>query len=135
MARVAEQLVGNFNTQNLANTAWAFSTTGESDVPLFMAIARVARAGDFKPQELANTAWAFATAGQSHAQLFTAWASATAGQSDIQLFTAFRKKLGGYFLVMVPDSTLAQLQVITLLVRENLKRPGAFVHGHFHCII
>ena len=61
LAREVEQRVGDFNQQNLANTAWAFATLGHSDVQLFTALAREAerRVGDFNPQELANTAWAF----------------------------------------------------------------------------
>ena len=31
-AAVAEQCVGDFNMQNLANTAWAFATEGQLDV-------------------------------------------------------------------------------------------------------
>ena len=69
MARVAERRVGDFNAQNLANTAWAFATAGQSDAQLFMVFARMAeqRMGDFNTQGLANTAWAFATAGQPDA--------------------------------------------------------------------
>ena len=75
-ARAAERRLGDFNVQNLANTAWAFATLGQADVQLFMALAREAgrRVGDFNPQELANTAWAFATLEHVHAQLFMALA-------------------------------------------------------------
>ena len=63
----AERRVGDFKTQNLANTVWAFATAGQSDVQLFKTLAWVAErhVGDFNAQGLANTAWAFATAGQS----------------------------------------------------------------------
>ena len=56
--------MGDFNAQGLANTAWAFATTGQSDGQLFMVLARAAGwfVGDFNAQELSNTAWAFATA-------------------------------------------------------------------------
>ena len=69
LARAAEQQVGDFNAQGLANTAWAFATAGQSDALLFMMLARAAErsVGDLSAQELANTAWAFATAGQSDA--------------------------------------------------------------------
>ena len=57
--------MGDFNVQNIANTAWAFATVGQSDAQLFKALAREAerRMGDFKPQSISNTAWAFATVG------------------------------------------------------------------------
>ena len=66
LARTAEQRVGDFTLQELANTAWAFATVGQSDAQLFTALAREAerRVVDFNPQELANTAWAFATLSQ-----------------------------------------------------------------------
>ena len=43
--------LGDFNTQNLANTAWSFATLGQADVQLFMALAREAkqRVGEFMP--------------------------------------------------------------------------------------
>ena len=68
----AEQRVGDFSAQGLANTAWAFATAGQSDALLFMTLARASErhVGDFSAQELANTAWAFAIAGQSDALLF-----------------------------------------------------------------
>ena len=74
MARKAEGHAGDFSQQGLANTAWAFATVGQSDVQLFMALAKEAeqRVGDFNVQDLANTAWAFATASQCYAQLFAA---------------------------------------------------------------
>ena len=62
LAREAERRMGNFNPQDLANTAWAFATLGQPGLD------------DFNRQELANTAWAFATLGQADAQLFTALA-------------------------------------------------------------
>ena len=60
LARAAERRLGEFNGQELANTAWAFATASESDAQVFAALARAAerRLGDFNVQELANTAWA-----------------------------------------------------------------------------
>ena len=65
MATVAEQHMGDFNMQELANTAWAFASAGQHVVSLFAALATAAerRVGDFNVQALANTAWAFAKAG------------------------------------------------------------------------
>ena len=70
LALAVEQRVSDFNTQELANTAWAFATAGQSDAQLFAALARAVeqRVSDVNMQELANTAWAFATAGQLDAQ-------------------------------------------------------------------
>ena len=56
---VHEQAGGN-NMKSLANTVWAIATSGQSDVQLFMAFAKVAErcVGDFNTQDLANAAWA-----------------------------------------------------------------------------
>ena len=35
LAKEVERRVGELTTQNLANAAWAFATTGRSDKPLF----------------------------------------------------------------------------------------------------
>ena len=109
--------MGDFNVQELANTAWAFATASQPDAQLFAALARAAELclGDFKVQDLASTAWAFATvatASQSDYELFaalaraaelwlgdfnvqdfvnTAWAFAMASQSDAQLFAALAR--------------------------------------------
>ena len=60
LARTAEWRLGDFNVQELANTAWAFATASQPDAQLFAALARRAewRLSDFNVQELANTAWA-----------------------------------------------------------------------------
>ena len=62
LATAAEQRASNFNTQNLANTAWAFAQARQLDTQLFMVLAKVSewRVGSFTTQNLANTAWAFA---------------------------------------------------------------------------
>ena len=51
--------MGGFNSQNPANTAWAFATLGQQDAQLFTELAREAkrRMGNFNLQDLANTAW------------------------------------------------------------------------------
>ena len=71
MARAAGWHIDEFNSQNLANTAWAFATTGRSDPQLFVVLARASeqRIGEFSAQNLANTAWALATAGELDAEL------------------------------------------------------------------
>ena len=57
--------MGDFNAQDLANTAWAFATAGQSEAQLFSALAMSAeqRLGDFNARVLANTAWVLATMG------------------------------------------------------------------------
>ena len=71
LARVVEQHVTNSHPQGLANTAWAFATTGRSDPQLFIVLVRASeqRIGEFSVQNLANTAWALATAGELDAEL------------------------------------------------------------------
>jgi hypothetical protein len=68
----------DFNSQELANTAWAFATAGHAAQALLDAIAAVAvpRLREFNPQGLANTAWAFATAGHAAPALLDAIAAA-----------------------------------------------------------
>ena len=72
----------DFNSQDLANTAWAFATVGHKDERLYSTLAAAAqqRMRDFNSQELANTAWVFVTVGHlvghKEERLFTAWAAA-----------------------------------------------------------
>ena len=42
LATAAEQRMGNFNSQILANAAWAFATAHQSDASLFAALATAA---------------------------------------------------------------------------------------------
>ena len=51
IATAAEQRMGNFNQQELANTAWAFGTSGPKYASLFAALATAAeqRMGDLNP--------------------------------------------------------------------------------------
>ena len=74
----AEWRTRDFNSQALANTAWAFATVGHKEEPLFMVLASAAeqQMRDFDSQNLANTAWAFATVGCKEERLFTALAAA-----------------------------------------------------------
>ncbi len=64
----------DFDSQNLANTAWSFATVGHKEARLFTALAAAAerRMRDFNSQALANTAWAFAVMGHSDEQLVRA---------------------------------------------------------------
>ena len=76
MADAAEQRMRNFNSQNLANTAWAFAMVDHMHERLFTAFVTAVKwhIRDFNSQEHAITAWAFATAGHRDEQLFTALA-------------------------------------------------------------
>ena len=101
--------LGEFNSQNLCNTAWAFATVGHASPALFDGVAKVAvgRLGEFNTQDLSNTAWAFARVGHASPALFdgvaraavgrlgefnsqnlsnTAWAFATVGHAPPALF-------------------------------------------------
>ena len=71
MGRVAEQSIGAFNAQKLANMAWAFAKADELDVPLYVTMGRAAERciGVFNMQDFANTVWAFAVAGELAASL------------------------------------------------------------------
>ena len=50
--------MGDFDPQDLGNTAWAFAKAGQNDALLFAALTTAAerRMGDFNVQNLANTA-------------------------------------------------------------------------------
>ena len=56
--------------------AWAFASTGQSNPPLFAALARAVKwhMDDYELQGLANVVWAFATAVQTDEALFAALA-------------------------------------------------------------
>ena len=118
--------LGEFNSQALANTVWAFAKSRQASPELFDAIsAEAMRRGlaDFNPQELSNTAWAFANAGHASLERFnliaaeavrrrlagfneqdlanTAWAFASAGHASRELFNAIsaeavRRRLGDF---------------------------------------
>ena len=56
-----------FNTQNMANTLWAYATLGrEPGAGMMSALEGQAEAltGTFKAQEVANTLWAYAKMGR-----------------------------------------------------------------------
>ena len=58
LARAAEHRLGEFNPQELANTAWAFAKLRHLHEKLATALARAAerRVGELNLQDLANTA-------------------------------------------------------------------------------
>merc|ERR1712151_1233762 len=62
------------NSQNIANTVWAFATLNGPAPKLFDAVAHEAleRLGEFNSQDIANTVWAFATLNRPAPKLFDA---------------------------------------------------------------
>ena len=65
LMKAAERCMCDFNSQELANAAWAFAMADQSDASLFAALTTAAEQlmCDFNSQQLANAAWALATAG------------------------------------------------------------------------
>ena len=70
--------MGNFNPQNLGNTAWAFASAGRNDALFFAALATAVeqRMGDFNSQELAITAWAVAMVAETGTSFLPTWPTA-----------------------------------------------------------
>ena len=65
--------MGEFNSHDLANISWAFSTASISAPALYEAAgAAPSKIGEFTPQALANITWAFSTAGISAPALYKA---------------------------------------------------------------
>ena len=85
--RAAELRVGDLNMQNLANTAWAFAATKQSDAQLFAALAVAAQhlMCDFNALELANIAWAITIVSWSDALIFM---SRVLSSADVELGSA-----------------------------------------------
>ena len=54
LATSAKQRMGDFNSQGLANVAWAFATESQNDASLFAAVAITAEQwmGSFSPADL-----------------------------------------------------------------------------------
>ena len=54
LATAAKQRMGDFNSQGLANVAWAFATEGRNDTSLFAAVAIASEQcmGNFSPADL-----------------------------------------------------------------------------------
>ena len=84
IAYKASRRIRDFNSQDMANTAWAFARAGVAALDLFDAIASAAprRIAEFKSQELANTAWAFAAVDVAAPMLFAAIAAETPRRID-----------------------------------------------------
>lgn len=108
VARAMETRRGEFDSQGLANMAWAYVTAGHATPALLDCIAvEAAHLREFNPQELTNIAWAYAKAGHAAPVLFrrieanaarrlreftsqnlanTVWAYAKAGHAAPALF-------------------------------------------------
>merc|ERR1711990_285486 len=74
LAAAAVNRIGQFNTQGIANTAWAFAKLSFIHEPFFnvIASASLAKTKQFDPQGLANIAWSMATIAMSDEPLLTA---------------------------------------------------------------
>ena len=60
LERRAEAISGKFNSQDIANTLWAFVTDGAEAI-----------SGEFKSKNVANSQWAFATMGTKPGERMT----------------------------------------------------------------
>ena len=83
LAAAAGQRIRDFNSQSIANIAWAFVTAAldrvahkEEQLLPTLAVVAEQRMRDFNSQSIANTAWVFATVGHKDEWLFTASAAA-----------------------------------------------------------
>jgi len=74
VAAEAPNKIATFESQELANMVWAYSTAGIDAPALFEAVASESskNIATFTPQALANTVWAYATAGVEAPALFEA---------------------------------------------------------------
>ena len=85
MALEAEVRVSEFNAQDSATTAWAFTLLGQHDEKPFTALALEAevRVSEFNARIIVSTAWAFAMLGRRK----------NAGETLYDLFGTFYKKV------------------------------------------
>ena len=111
----------DFNSQNLANTAWAFATVGHKDERLFSTLAAAAerRTMDFNSQNLANTAWAFATAGHKDERLFSTLAAAAEQRAALVRKGSCRVCCKP---ILTDELGLARRCILPFLVRVGLSR-------------
>jgi len=138
---VAGPRLNEFNSQDLANTVWAFATAGVEAPQLFEGIAAEtgSRLKEFNSQNLANMAWAFATAGVEAPELFEAiaaeavsrlnefdsqglaniaWALACFNCLDLMSVEALLRRLAEVSAALC-DVSLSQLHQFVLFLRMN----------------
>jgi hypothetical protein len=84
----AEAISGEFNSQEVANTLWAYATMGRKPGERVMRLLEgraEAISGEFSSQDVANTLWAYATMGRKPGGrmmgILELRAQATAGKS------------------------------------------------------
>ena len=63
-----------FNSQQLANMAWAYATARDANIILFENIANEAQTRSFSSQGMSNLLWAFASTGNLNENLFSSMA-------------------------------------------------------------
>lgn len=86
----------DFNSQNLANSIWAFGNLcihPGDDMMDKLAAWTVAKINEFTPQNLSNVVWSFAKLGVYHEALFT-----TAQAKSIQIMHTFQPQSISNFL-------------------------------------
>eukprot|EP00747_Dinoflagellata_sp_TGD_P196517 gnl/TRDRNA2_/TRDRNA2_66709_c0_seq1.p1 gnl/TRDRNA2_/TRDRNA2_66709_c0~~gnl/TRDRNA2_/TRDRNA2_66709_c0_seq1.p1 ORF type:complete len:194 (+),score=36.21 gnl/TRDRNA2_/TRDRNA2_66709_c0_seq1:3-584(+) len=86
LAQATAQRMGEFKSQNLADTAHAFATASQGDAAIFSAVATavVLRVRDFNVQGLVNSAWAFVTVGEPEPSLVLSEASSLLDAIDCE---------------------------------------------------
>jgi len=125
LARASEGRMCNFNSQGLANMAWAFASVGKAGEPFFAALARASegRMCNFNPQDLANMAWAFAVFDYYSGSLFgTSFADCCeATFSDVR--------------ATLPDLSLAPVASVGSVASRAYVSPAAFgcIAGSMQC--
>ena len=90
LERRAEAVAGEFKSQEVSNTVWAYATMGMKPGERLMGLLErraEATAGDFNSQNVANTLWAYATMGRKPGErlmgLLERWAEVTAGEFQV----------------------------------------------------
>ena len=80
LARAAEWRPGEFKAQEIANTAWAFATLGQTHLEQFSAVSAEGALcpGRCTAQNIAHSTWAFATFTQQGEELFAVLAAESA---------------------------------------------------------
>ena len=129
LAEVAERRLGHFNSQDLANTAWAFATVAQSEAPLFARLAKASqrRLSHFNAQNLANMAWAFATVVQSEEPLFARNYSDTMAIVSTARVVSSRGALWAWAATFAAkrDGSADSTELLLVLVNRHPRRRNA----------
>ena len=123
IAAAALRQLGGFNSQNLANTVWAFAKAGVAAETLFETIAAAAlrQIRDFNSQGMANTVWAFATAGVAAEILFEA-----IGAAALRRIGEFNSQNLANFVWAFATTGFAAQELFETIAVEALRRIAEF---------